>query len=197
MKKKKNNIKNNKKIIYSIIFIVIILLIIVPLVVYISVNNDNKEIEEEFNKEGYQTSKEDAFYRQITTNNTLDEYYEDVANEKDSEYQEFYYSKLANDFIEVKMLYKNKVNTTLNITTDLKTNELEYNYELAYKDAHLILEGTSKDNYACNVITNNKIKSDTVTSYCNMIIEEINEYNKVKDELLKNKKIKDLSDSSS
>ncbi len=197
MKKKKNNIKNNKKIIYSIIFIVIILLIIVPLVVYISVNNDNKEIEEEFNKEGYQTSKEDAFYRQITTNNTLDEYYEDVANEKDSEYQEFYYSKLANDFIEVKMLYKNKVNTTLNITTDLKTNELEYNYELAYKDAHLILEGTSKDNYACNVITNNKIKSDTVTSYCNMIIEEINDYNKVKDELLKNKKIKDLSDSRS
>ena len=40
---------DNKKIIYCIIFIVIILLIIVPLVVYISVNNDNKEIEEEFN----------------------------------------------------------------------------------------------------------------------------------------------------
>ena len=195
--KKKNNKKNNKKIIYSIIIIVIILLIIVPLFVYISVNSSNKEIEEEFNKEGYKTSKEDAFYRQITTNNTLDEYYEDVANEKDSEYQEFYYSKLANDFIEVKMLYKNKVNTTLNITTDLKTNELEYNYELAYKNAHLILEGNSKDNYACNVITNNKINSDTVTKYCNMIIEEINDYNTVKDELLKNKKIKDLSDSSS
>ena len=92
------------------------------------------------------------------------------------------------------MIYKNNVTTSLNITSDLHTNELIYNYELSYKTAHLILEGSSKDDYTCNVIVNNRVDQDTVKKYCNMIIDEINAYNVVKQELLKNEKIKDLSE---
>ena len=186
--------KDNKKIIYGIIIAVIALLVLVPIFVYISVKGSNKEIEEEFNKEGYTTTKQDAFYRKVTTNNTLDEYYSDIAEGISSEYQEYYYSKQSNDFIELRMIYKNNVTTSLNITSDLHTNELIYNYELSYKTAHLILEGSSKDDYTCNVIVNNKVDQDTVKKYCNMIIDEINAYNIVKQELLKNEKIKDLSE---
>lgn len=194
---KKNRKSNQNQYIYKIVIIIIVLLIIVPFIVYISVSSSNKEIAAEFKKEGYNTSNQDAFYRKVTTGNTLDDYYNDIANEIDSQYQEFYYSKESNDFIELKMIYKNKVSTTLNITTDLKTDELEYNYELAYKDAHLLIEGNSKNDYTCNVIANNKVEEKLVTQYCNMVIEEINEYNQVKQELMKNQKIKDLSEDNS
>ena len=185
--------KNDKNKLYGIIAIIVIVIVLIPIFVYISINSSNKEIEDEFDKEGYQTSKEDAFYRKVTTNNTLDDYYNDIASGTSSEYQEYYYSKQSNDFIELKMVYKNKVNTSLSITTNLETDELLYNYELTYKTAHLILEGTSKDNYNCNVIVNNQVQEDTVKKYCDLIIDEINEYNVVKEDLLKNQKIRDLS----
>ena len=190
MKKKK---KQDNKIIYKIIIGVIIIMILIPVVVYISIKGSNKEIEEEFNKEGYTTSKEDAFYRKITTNNTLDDFYSAMASKYDAEYQEFYYAKQSNDFIELKMIYKNNVSTSLNIITNLETNELTYSYELAYKTAHLLLEGTSKEDYSCKVIDNNRVQEDVVKKYCDLVIDEINEYNEVKDDLLKNNKIGDLS----
>ena len=191
--KKKNKVEN--KYIYIAIIVVVLILVLIPGFVYISISSNNKEIEEEFKKEGYNTTKEDAFYRKVTTNNTLDDFYNDLAAGTSTKYQEFYYAKESNAFIELKMLYENKVNTALNISTDLKTNELTYNYELNYKTARLILEGSSKDDYRCNIIVNNKVPEDTVRSYCDYIIDEINEYNSIKEELLKNNKIKDLSES--
>ena len=186
-------IKRDNSILKKVIIGIIILIILIPIIVYITIKGTNKGIEKEFNKEGYTTSKEDAFYRKITTNNTLDDFYNAMASKNDSEYQEFYYAKQSNDFIELKMIYKNNVSTSLNIITNLETNELTYSYELAYKTAHLLLEGTSKDDYSCKVIDNNRVQEDIVQKYCDLIIDEINEYNEVKDNLLKNNKIGNLS----
>lgn len=190
MKQKK---KQDNKLLYKIIIGTVIIMILIPIIVYISIKGTNKEIEEEFNKEGYTTSKEDAFYRKITTNNTLDDFYSSMASKNDAEYQEFYYAKQSNDFIELKMIYKNNVSTSLNIITNLETNELTYSYELAYKTAHLLLEGTSKEDYSCKIIDNNRVQEDVVKKYCDLVIEEINEYNEVKNDLLKNNKIGNLS----
>ena len=93
----------------------------------------------------------------------------------------------------IKMIYKNNVSTSLNIITNLETNELTYSYELAYKTAHLLLEGTSKEDYSCKVIDNNRVQEDVVKKYCDLVIDEINDYNEVKDDLLKNNKIGELS----
>lgn len=186
-------IKRDNSILKKVIIGIIILIILIPIIVYITIKGTNKGIEKEFNKEGYTTSKEDAFYRKITTNNTLDDFYNAMASKNDSEYQEFYYAKQSNDFIELKMIYKNNVSTSLNIITNLESNELTYSYELAYKTAHLLLEGTSKDDYSCKVIDNNRVQEDIVQKYCDLIIDEINEYNEVKDNLLKNNKIGNLS----
>ena len=186
-------IKRDNSILKKVIIGIIILIILIPIIVYITIKGTNKGIEKEFNKEGYTTSKEDAFYRKITTNNTLDDFYNAMASKNDSEYQEFYYAKQSNDFIELKMIYKNNVSTSLNIITNLESNELTYSYELAYKTAHLLLEGTSKEDYSCKVIDNNRVQEDIVQKYCDLIIDEINEYNEVKDNLLKNNKIGNLS----
>ena len=185
--------KNNKYIYLYLTIGVIVGIFLISAAVYISIKGTNKKIEEEFAKEGYKTDTKDAFYRKVTTNNTLDDYYKDMTSGVDSEYQEFYYSKQSNDFIELKMIYSNKVSTSLSISTNLETQELTYNYELAYKTAHLLLEGSSKNNYVCNVIDNNKVQEETVEKYCDLIIDEINDYNTVKEELLKNEQIKDLS----
>lgn len=191
MAKKKQKKSNN---IYLYIIIgVIVSIFVVSSIIYITINGTNKKIDDEFAKEGYNTTPKDAFYRKVVTNNTLDDYYKDMLSETDSEYQEYYYSKQSNEFIELKMLYKSKVSTSLTISTNLETNELTYNYELAYKTAHLLLEGSSKENYNCNVIDNNKVQTETVKNYCDLIIDEINDYNVVKEELLKNNQIRDLS----
>ena len=192
MNKKRKKISNNK-LLYGTVTGVIVAIFLISAVIYISINGTNKKIDEEFEKEGYKTSSKDAFYRKVTTNNTLDEYYRDMTSGTDSEYQEFYYSKQSNEFIELRMVYKNRVSTSLNISTNLETDELTYNYELAYKEAHLLLEGSSKGNYTCNVIDNNKVQEETVQNYCDLIIDEINDYNVVKEDLLKNNQIRDLS----
>ena len=189
---KKKQKKSNNIYIYIIIG-VFLSVFVISAIIYITINGTNKKLDDEFAKEGYNTTPKDAFYRRVVTNNTLDDYYRDMQSETDSEYQEFYYSKQSNEFIELKMLYKNKVSTSLNISTNLETGELTYNYELAYKTAHLLLDGSSKENYNCNVIDNNKVQPETIKNYCDLIIDEINDYNTVKEELLKNNQIRDLS----
>lgn len=176
-----------------IIILAIATIIIVPISIYCVEKNKENKITEEFTKEGYKTSKDDAFYRKIVTGNTLASYYEDISNKVDTQYQEYYYSKESNDFIELKMIYKNEVTTTLNISSDIETNLLTFNYELTYKDAHLILDGNSEDNYECEIVVNKKVSDETVQKYCDMIIDEINNFNSVKEELLKNKKINNIT----
>lgn len=188
MKKK----KTGKNLLSKIIFGIIALFLIIVLVIFVYERGTNKEEEEVFQKEGYTTSNEDAFYKKIVSDNTLDDFYADVQQERDSNYEEYYFSKESNDFIELKMLYRNKVSTTLNITSDLKTNVLEYNYELTYKTAHLLLEGSSTNNYDCEVIVNDEVSAETVQKYCDMIIDEINSYNEIKNDLLRNNQIKSM-----
>lgn len=183
-KRKKENTK-----FYTIIVIVIFLLIIVLGLV---LSNNNKELEDVLNKEGYTTEDESAFYKKIVTNNTLDDYYNDITNSRDSEYEEYYFSKESNDFIELKMSFQNNVTTSLNITSDLKNLSTSYNYELTYKDAHLLLEGNDSTDFTCNIVLNEKVNSDTINTYCNMIKQEIETFTDRRTNLLKNKKIQEI-----
>lgn len=180
MKKKGKSKKKNNNLLFLTGFIVIIILI----VLLVMIKKDNS-LESELKKEGYSTeNKDDAFYKKITTGNTLEEYYNDISNEKDSEYEEYYLSKESNDFIELKMSYKNKVNTTLNITMDLKTEKINFNYELTYENAHIILEGNSDENYDCKVIVSQNTKEDSLRNQCDNIMNEINMFIQRKNEFL-------------
>ena len=66
MKKKK---KQDNNLMIKIIIGIVVIIILIPIVTYISLKGSNRELDEEFNKEGYTTTNEDAFYRKITTNN--------------------------------------------------------------------------------------------------------------------------------
>lgn len=180
--------KKNTKLYIFISILTLSIIIVLVLILY----NSNKDLEDVLNKEGYTTEDESAFYKKVITNNTLDDYYNDIANSRDSEYEEYYFSKESNDFIELKMSFQNKVTTSLNITSDLKDLNTSYNYELTYKDAHLLLEGNDNTDFTCNVVLNEKVNSDTINTYCNMIKQEIKTFTDRRTNLLKNKKIQEI-----
>lgn len=183
MKKRKK--QNNMPIVIAIItaFIISILL-------FLGMRQTSEE--KTFDDEGYETTEEEAFYKKVLTNNTLDDYYQDISNNKDSSYQEYYVSKKSYQFIELKLDYQQEVNKTLNITSDLRTGDVNFNYEVTYKSAHLILEGNSKDNYTCQIVTMKNVKDSNVQEQCNEIMKEISTFLTKKEELLQNKKISDI-----
>lgn len=184
--KKKNKLNSN------VLLVITIIIVVVTLSLYFFSKRDPK-IDNEFQKEGYETEEEeDPFYKRIVTNNTLDDYYNDISQGKDSSYEEYYFSKESNDFIELKLDTRSNVNTTLNISSDLRTKEVNYNYELTYNKSYLIIEGNSNDNYDCNIIKNKNVNEETLNTICNNIMSEISIFLERRKTILSNKKIKDL-----
>ena len=181
MKKKKN-----KNTIFIITGIILIIVMAIGLLYFTS---REQQIKRELLKQGYSTEKEEAFYNKVVTNNTLEEYYNDVSSHKDSNYEEYYVSKESNSFIELKLSYQNKINTTLNISTELKTNKTNYHYEVSYQNSYLLLEGNSDTNYNCDVVDKKNINQKTVDYYCELVIVELNNFLQKKNELLQNNKV--------
>lgn len=172
MKKRKNK-KQEKNIMLTILVSIFIILLLLILIVAVSTKD---EVYNELENEGYYTETDDAFYKKVLTNNTLNEFYNDMNSGRNTKYQEVYVSKDSYEYIELLMIYNDGVTTTLTISSSLKSNELNYNFELSYNKQYLILEGTEENNYACNVAVNRNIKKDTETKYCNIIKNQINDF---------------------
>lgn len=172
MKKRKNK-KQEKNIMLTILVSIFIILLLLILIVAVSTKD---EVYNELENEGYYTETDDAFYKKVLTNNTLNEFYNDMNSGRNAKYQEVYVSKDSYEYIELLMIYNDGVTTTLTISSSLKSNELNYNFELSYNKQYLILEGTEENNYACNVAVNRNIKKDTETKYCNIIKNQINDF---------------------
>lgn len=185
MKKRKNKKQepNTLLVVLIAIFIVLLLLIIIALI------TTKDEVYEELQIEGYYTETDDTFYKKILTNNTLEQFYNDMNSERNTKYQELYVSKISYEYIELLMIYNEGVTTTLTISSNLKSNELNYNFELSYNKQHLLLEGTEENNYNCNVTVNKNIKKETEKKYCNLIKEQINYYLNSKKQLLNNQNL--------
>lgn len=183
MKKKRKNKKqeNNTLLIVLVsIFAVMLLLLLVV------ATTTKDEVYNELENEGYYTETDDAFYKKILTNNTLDEFYNDMNSGRNTKYQEVYVSKTSYDYIELLMIYNDGVTTTLTISSSLKSNELNYNFELSYNKQYLLLEGNEENNYDCEVTVNRNVKKETEKKYCNLIKEQINDFLSSKTQLLNN-----------
>ena len=185
---KKRNIKNEKNIWIGLILFTTIAII----VTLVSMAFNKPEIERQLNKEGYKTTEDDAFYKKVTTNNTLDDFYNKMANNEDTAYEEYYLQKESLNFIELKMTYQNQVSRTLNITSDLRTNKVEFNYELSYKQSHIILEGNSDEDYNCKIVVRRNVNDDDASKQCDYIIEEMSTFLERRNQILQNEKVQEL-----
>ena len=175
-----------KKKSYNLVFIAVLILCVGVIISLLYYSSREQIVKRELNKEGYSTGKEDAFYHQIVSNNTLDDYYNDISLNKDSIFEEYYVSKESNSLIELKMTYQNQINTSLNISSKLDSNQVNYNFELSYQESSFILEGNSETNYECNVIKEKNVSKDSIKYYCDIVMNEIQNYLQKKNELLQN-----------
>ena len=175
-----------KKKSYNLVFIAVLILCVGVIISLLYYSSREQIVKRELNKEGYSTGKEDAFYHQIVSNNTLDDYYNDISLNKDSIFEEYYVSKESNSLIELKMTYQNQINTSLNISSKLNSNQVNYNFELSYQESSFILEGNSDTNYECNVIKEKNVSKDSIKYYCDIVMNEIQNYLQKKNELLQN-----------
>jgi len=185
---KKNRNDNEKNMWMAIIAIGTIAIISLLILIATSTSKTDKEL----NKEGYTTTSEDAFYKKIVTNNTLDSYYNDVANNQDSSYEEYYLQKDSLNFLELKMTNYNSVNTTLSISSNIRTNLIEYNFEMSYRDSHLILEGNSTEDYDCHIVLRKNVKDSEAKNQCDYIMREISTFEDRRDEILQNEKVQEI-----
>ena len=186
MKKKKKDNKMTYYILGSIAVISIVILLLYA-------NKANVELKDSLEKDGYGTiDNNDAFYKKIVSKRSLDEYYDDVSNKVDSEYEEYTISKESYDFIELKMEYKNGVNTVLSINSNLKGNNVQYNFELSYGTSHILMEGGTKNKYACDIIDQQNASDNTVQLYCNQIADEIKGYLDKRTLVLNNPKLNEV-----
>ena len=162
---------------------------IILLVVYYSTSTMNRSMK----SDGYTTEgNEDPFYKKITTGNTLDDYYNDLANEKDSAYEEYYLLKESYTFTEQKLFYQEGVSSALNINSDLRDLSTTFNYELSYQDVYILLEGSSENNYNCEVVMNKNVSKETEKNACEKIQEELDTFFVRRNEVMANEQVQEL-----
>ena len=170
--KKKESIGSVQKI--FLILLSIATIVFISIYTYTSLNN--RSVNNAMKEEGYTNEKESIFYEKVETNNTIEDYNKDVKENKNSEFIKYYVNKDFNSFVELKMKYADGVSTTLNINANLKNNEINYNYELSYKDTYLILEGNTDNNYECHRVVDENISNETIEKHCEYIQGEIKQF---------------------
>jgi len=186
MKRKKGN---NKKIYYIIGAVTLIVIIIYS----IYASKDYGELKDSLEKDGYGTiDNNDAFYKKVVSERNIDEYYEDVTNGIDTKYEEYTISKESYDFVELKMEYKDEVNTIFSINSNLKGTTVKYNFELSYGTSHILIEGGSNNKYSCDIIDQQNASDETVQYYCNQISDEVKNYLNKRTAVLNNPKLNEV-----
>lgn len=187
--------KKSKKKTYNKLIIIPIIIFIVFVILGINLNKNHSKMEKELKKEGYETKNEnDAFYKRIESNNTLDDYYNDISNHKDSMYSEYYLSKESHDFIGLKMIYQNEVYMVLNFTSNMKTLDINFTFEMEFDESRILLEGNNNMGFECNTILAKNTSQETIDYYCEDVHKEINEFVEKRSKLLSNPEIKKIID---
>lgn len=193
---KRNRQNSDNRLVQMGFFLIGGAIVLIILVMILNQTVGNPTEEKIMHNEGYTTTEEeDPFYKKIVTNNTLDDFYDAVAANQDSKYEEYYFAKESRNFIELKMSNTSGALSTLNITSDLRTQQVKFDYELSYNDARLIMEGNSDDNYACQIITKKSVNDQTVQSHCEYIMKEITVFLERRQELLNNDKVRSIVNS--
>ena len=182
--------KKNSMLKYYYIMGALLILAVILLAIYFSEEN---QMNRSMKQEGYTTEEsEDPFYKKITTGNTLDDYYNSLAMNKDSAYEEYYLQKDSYMFLEQKLVYQNEATTALNISSDLRNLSTTFNYELSYKEAYLLMEGDSSENSNCKIIIKKNITQESIQNACNQVQNELDTFFLRRAELLKNEKVQEL-----
>ena len=185
----------NKKVLIGVgVFIIII---IIGILMYYTTDQKQEEneiyINNYLNDLGYTYNEEEKMFKKITTNNTLDEFYELSSKNKEAYYEEYYFSLDNNSFIELNMAYKDGITEVFNVTSDLTKQEITYNYEITKDDSSAILEGSYNNNsFKCEIVSLKKLNDDNKDQYCETIREYANKFIEEENQLLNNEEFNNI-----
>ena len=183
-KRKKNDMTKS----YIAIGVLLLFAVVVLLIYYGSTAMDRS-----MKQEGYDAGeKEDPFYKKITTGNTLDDFYNDLSENKNSAYEEYYMQKDSYNFYEQKLAYQNGVTSSLNISSDLRDLYTVFSYELSYEEAYILLEGNSEADYECEVVMNKNATRETLQNACDRIQAELDTFTTRRNEIMQNEKVQEI-----
>ena len=178
-----------KKVLIITVVCLTLFVIVVFLLNSLSGESNSKKIKDYITDQGYSTSDDSLFYQKIVSNNTLDDYYKDVENKKESKYDEFYFNKDSYSFIELKMIYKNDITQVFNVTSDFTNNKVEYNFEISKNSASIILDGSylAGRETSCNINSIKNLSTKNLADYCTLARNYMNEFITEQEKLLSNK----------
>ena len=181
-----------KKVLIITVVCLTLFVIVVFLLNSLSGESNSKKIKDYITDQGYSTSDDSLFYQKIVSNNTLDDYYKDVKNKKESKYDEFYFNKDSYSFIELKMIYKNDITQVFNVTSDFTNNKVEYNFEISKNSASIILDGSylAGRETSCNINSIKNLSTKNLADYCTLARNYMNEFITEQEKLLSNKEFK-------
>lgn len=175
-----------------IIIGVFIGIVILGILMYYTTDQKQEEnkifINNYLNELGYKYDEKEKLFKKITTENTLDEFYDLSSKKQEVYYEEYYFSLDNNSFIELNMGYKDGIMEVFNITSDLTKQEINYNYEINKDDSSAILEGSYNDIFKCNIVSLKKLSDDNKGIYCNTARKQADKFIDEQNNLLGNDK---------
>ena len=129
-------------------------------------------------------------YRKIVTNNTQEEFYNNIKNNMNSEYIEYQYSINNNELQSTNLRYNNNYYYLCDITENFTKNEFRYSCESIYKNNQLYIKGNYDNNMLSCYNRNDNIDKEIIDKYCIIIKKQIKGFIIERNKLLSNKKFR-------
>ena len=166
----------------AIIIIGIIIIIILILNIYL--NSDkvvSSNLKNYIINKDFKLDKDGILYEKILSDNTYEEYQNDINNNKESSYQVLLFDIYNYQLTENLYNYTNGINSFLSATYDYTNEKLTYNYRTTYKTSNIIFSGSyDDDDFTCN----NEYAFDAYIKgseddYCELIEYYIEDFNDI------------------
>lgn len=133
-------------------------------------------------------------YRKKVTNNTQEDFYNNMKNNVNEEYVEYQYIINTNTLKSINLKF-DSLYYLCDITEDFSTNKLNYSCNSTYNDLQLNIYGDfdySSSELSC-YNRNEEISDDVTSEYCDKIYNQIQDFVSERNRLLSNKKFKEAT----
>ena len=133
-------------------------------------------------------------YRKKVTNNTQEDFYNNMKNNVKEEYVEYQYIINTNMLKSINLKF-DSLYYLCDITEELSSNKLKYSCNSTYNDLQLNIYGDfdySSSELSC-YNRNEEISDDVTSEYCDNVYNQIKDFVSERNRLLSNKKFKEAT----
>lgn len=171
----------------KLIFVVLIIFVLFLCFTFLFGKSNNSIIDDALIDNKYVL--ENDVYRKVVSNNTQEDFYNDIKNNRKSEYIEYQYIPASNLLKGINLKF-DSLYYLCDITEDFSNNKLEYSCNSIYEDKQLNIYGNfnySNNSFSCSN-RDSEISEDITSEYCNEVYKQIEDFIVERNKLFSNKK---------